>query len=124
MVKNMLRKYLKTVLYPDVLEKVNKTLKMQMKENVVIYPSRTSLGGEKETVKRLGYNYIYLSNISFFLYGCVISLFHGRLHWGCMCIQMKGDVIEKSKGIPFLASFPPEHSIAFRDLCLQTYACI
>lgn len=28
MVKNMLRKYLKTPLYPDGLEKVNKTLKM------------------------------------------------------------------------------------------------
>lgn len=29
-----------------------------------------------------------------------------------MCTQMKGeDVIEKSKGIPFLASFPPEHCL-------------
>lgn len=32
MVKNMLRKYLKTALYPDGSEKVNKTLKMQMKK--------------------------------------------------------------------------------------------
>lgn len=94
-----------------------------MKEKDVIYPSRTSLGGEKETVKGLGYNYTFLTSL--FLYGCVISLFHGRLHWGCTFIQMKGeDVIEKSKGIPFLASFPPEHSTAFRDLCLQTYAYI
>lgn len=94
-----------------------------MKEKDAIYPSRTSLGGEKETVKGLGYNYTFLTSL--FLYGCVISLFHGRLHWGCMCIQMKGeDVIEKSKGIPFLASFPPEHSTAFRDPCLQTYAYI
>lgn len=49
MVKNMLRKYLKTALYPDGSEKVNKTLKMQMKKQDVIYPSRTCLGGEKET---------------------------------------------------------------------------
>lgn len=47
MVKNMLRKYLKTALYPGGSVKVNKTLKMQMKLDV-IYPSRTSLGGEKE----------------------------------------------------------------------------
>lgn len=31
------------------LKKVNKTLKMQMKKQDVIYPSRTCLGGEKET---------------------------------------------------------------------------
>lgn len=48
MVKNMLRKYLKTALYPGGSAKVNKTLKMQMKKLDVIYPSRTSLGGEKE----------------------------------------------------------------------------
>lgn len=49
MVKIMLRKYFKTALYPDGSEKVNKTLKMQMKKQDVIYPSRTCLGGEKET---------------------------------------------------------------------------
>lgn len=41
--------YLKTALYPDGNEKVNTTLKMQMKKQDVIYPSRTCLGGEKET---------------------------------------------------------------------------
>lgn len=49
MVKNMLRNYLKTALYPDGSEKVNKTLKMQMKKLDVIYPSRTCLEGEKKT---------------------------------------------------------------------------
>lgn len=48
MVKNMLRTYLKTALYPGDSEKVNKTLKMQMKKQDVIYPSRTSLGGKNE----------------------------------------------------------------------------
>lgn len=65
----MLRKYLKTALYPDGLEKVNKTLKMQMKEKDVIYPSRTSLGGEKETVKGLVYNNTFLTSI-FFIWIC------------------------------------------------------
>lgn len=69
MVKNMLRKYFKTALYPDGLEKVNKTLKMQMKEKAVLYPSRTSLEGEKETVKGLGYNYTFLTSL-FFIQMC------------------------------------------------------
>jgi len=49
MVKNILRKYLKIALYPDGSEKVNKTLKMQMKKQDVIYPGRTCLEEEKET---------------------------------------------------------------------------
>lgn len=70
----MLRKYFKTALYPDGLEKVNKTLKMQMKEKDVIYPSRTSLGGEKETVKGLGYNNIFLTSLIFLIRMCHFSV--------------------------------------------------
>lgn len=70
----MLRKYFKTALYPDDLEKVNKTLKMQMKEKDVIYPSRTSLGGEKETVKGLGYNNIFLTSLVFLIRMCHFSV--------------------------------------------------
>lgn len=63
MVNNFLRKYLKTALYPDGSEKVNKTLKMQMKKQDVIYPSRTCLGGEKKRWSEGTVILLYLSNI-------------------------------------------------------------
>lgn len=40
-----------------------------MKEKDVIYPSRTSLGGEKETVKGLGYNDTFQTSL-FFIWMC------------------------------------------------------
>lgn len=98
-----------------------------MKENVVIYPSRTSLGGEKETVKGLGYNYTFLTSLFFYM-DVSFHCFMGDCTGAACVFRWKEMWLRKAKEFPFwraslLSTALPSETCASKPMLAYKACC-